>query len=255
MSDKIFLNARYAFRSDTLENWQNINPVLEKGEPAIVSDGIDGEWLKIGDGINTFNDLEWKKGPKGPKGDVGTSATILSAPMGQAHNVATSSTAHLPMGSIIYVYQEGVEGFPTADVFYKTGLVGEEGVWRLLTDRYLGEGLYLDDLGGLNIDKTALSSEVGINGFTSPYLEANKVYRFDISGDISFHLPTDIDNTILNTIELQVNISNYDAISVDLGTTKHFGDIPTLGNGSYIIYYEYDGSAWCVGALPVVEEQ
>ena len=68
MADKIFLNARYAFRSDTLENWQRLNPVLEKGEPAVVTDGVNGEWLKIGDGINTFNNLAWRKGPKGEQG-------------------------------------------------------------------------------------------------------------------------------------------------------------------------------------------
>lgn len=68
MADKIFLNARYAFRSDTFNNWQNANPILEKGEPAVVTDGIDGEWLKIGDGITPFNSLEWKKGPKGEQG-------------------------------------------------------------------------------------------------------------------------------------------------------------------------------------------
>lgn len=68
MADKIFLNARYAFRSDTLDNWQNSNPILEKGEPAVVTDGIDGEWLKIGDGVTSFNSLEWKRGPKGEQG-------------------------------------------------------------------------------------------------------------------------------------------------------------------------------------------
>lgn len=71
MSDKIFLNARYAFRSDTLENWQNANPILEKGELAIVTDGAHGEWLKIGDGVTAFNSLEWKKGPKGEQGVQG----------------------------------------------------------------------------------------------------------------------------------------------------------------------------------------
>ncbi|MEE1197556.1 MAG: hypothetical protein U0K54_00170 [Acutalibacteraceae bacterium] len=71
MADKIFLNARYAFRSDTLDNWQNSNPILEKGEPAVVTDGIDGEWLKIGDGVTPFNSLEWKKGPKGEQGIQG----------------------------------------------------------------------------------------------------------------------------------------------------------------------------------------
>ncbi|MBR5011143.1 MAG: collagen-like protein [Clostridia bacterium] len=68
MADKIFLNARYAFRSDTFNNWQNANPILEKGEPAVVTDGTHGEWLKIGDGVTPFNSLQWKKGPKGEQG-------------------------------------------------------------------------------------------------------------------------------------------------------------------------------------------
>ena len=71
MADKIYVNARYGFREDTLENWQNNNPVLERGEPSIVSDGENGEWLKIGDGETPWNDLPYKKGPQGQKGDKG----------------------------------------------------------------------------------------------------------------------------------------------------------------------------------------
>lgn len=77
MSDRIFLNTRYAFRSDTLEKWRLKNPVLENGEPAIVSDGTDGEWLKIGDGIKDFNSLGWKKGPKGDKGESGPAVKVV----------------------------------------------------------------------------------------------------------------------------------------------------------------------------------
>lgn len=62
MADKIFLNSHFAFRSDTLENWQRENPVLENGEPSIVSDGNENEWLKIGDGVTTWNDLPFKTG-------------------------------------------------------------------------------------------------------------------------------------------------------------------------------------------------
>ena len=69
MSTKIYANARFGFREDTLENWIANNPVLEKGEPAVVRDGENGEWLKIGDGVTAFNNLPWKKGPKGDNGD------------------------------------------------------------------------------------------------------------------------------------------------------------------------------------------
>ena len=82
-------------------------------------------------------------------------------------------------------------------------------------------------------------------------LTTNTVCRGAINESVSFVLPTDIDNTVINSIELQVTISNYDNISIDLGATKYFGDIPVLGNGDYIIYYEHNGTDWCVGALNI----
>lgn len=85
-------------------------------------------------------------------------------------------------------------------------------------------------------------------------LQTNSLYRGTISDNIAFVLPTVTDNTKLNTIQIQTVISNYENITIDLGTTKFFGDIPELGNGSFILYYEYDGTNWCVGALPVVSE-
>lgn len=69
--DKFYLNGTFAYREDTLANWTSHNPVLEKGEPAIVRDGADGEWLKIGDGVTAWNDLPYKKGPKGDVGPIG----------------------------------------------------------------------------------------------------------------------------------------------------------------------------------------
>ena len=71
MATKIYSNTLFGFREDTLENWSRVNPILHKGEPAIVRDGADGEWLKIGDGVTPFNSLEWKKGPKGEHGIQG----------------------------------------------------------------------------------------------------------------------------------------------------------------------------------------
>ena len=68
---KIYLNGQIAYREDILSNWEAENPVLERGEPAIIRDGINGRWLKIGDGVTVFNDLPYKLGPKGDKGDQG----------------------------------------------------------------------------------------------------------------------------------------------------------------------------------------
>ena len=60
MSTKIYAKARFGLREDTLENWVTNNPVLEKGEPAVISDSEDSRWLKIGDGKTDFNSLPWK---------------------------------------------------------------------------------------------------------------------------------------------------------------------------------------------------
>ena len=80
MGKKIYaVDTVYGYRTDTLANWQAENPVLYHGEPVIVLDGEDGNWLKIGDGVTPFNDLPYMRGPQGPrgeKGDNGVDGTI-----------------------------------------------------------------------------------------------------------------------------------------------------------------------------------
>lgn len=72
MSKKIYIaNAVFCKRSDTIANWEAKNPVLRKGEEAIIEDADNGEWLKIGDGVTPFNELSYKLGPVGPKGEKG----------------------------------------------------------------------------------------------------------------------------------------------------------------------------------------
>ena len=71
MATKIYATARFAHRADIKENWLKYDPVLEKGEPAIVLDGADGESVKIGDGEHKFSELKYVRGPKGEKGDAG----------------------------------------------------------------------------------------------------------------------------------------------------------------------------------------
>lgn len=68
---KIFTDAIFGLRQDTLKNWEKYNPVPEKGEPVVVSDNANGEWLKIGDGVTSWKELPWKRGPVGPMGPVG----------------------------------------------------------------------------------------------------------------------------------------------------------------------------------------
>lgn len=45
-------------RCDTLDNWSNVNPILEYGELVIVQDGSAIK-LKAGNGSIRFNDLPY----------------------------------------------------------------------------------------------------------------------------------------------------------------------------------------------------
>jgi len=50
MADKIKL------RRDTLANWEAVNPILDEGEPGVIT---DSNALVIGDGVTAFNDLPY----------------------------------------------------------------------------------------------------------------------------------------------------------------------------------------------------
>lgn len=95
MADKIYLNSRFGYREDTLANWTKFNPLLERGEISFVRDGVDGKFVKIGDGSTLWKTLPYAPipkgekgatgdtGPKGDKGDRGnTGATGPQGPMG-----------------------------------------------------------------------------------------------------------------------------------------------------------------------------
>ena len=101
MSSKIYTKAVFGYREDTLENWEANNPILEKGEPSIVRDGADGEWLKIGDGVTSWNNLPWKKGPKGEKGEKGDTYTLTEADKSEIASRANNMFSNALKGSAI----------------------------------------------------------------------------------------------------------------------------------------------------------
>lgn len=58
--------ARFAFRSQTLEEWESENPVLLAGEHGVVTEGRTASHTeKIGDGVTAWNDLMWWTGGGG----------------------------------------------------------------------------------------------------------------------------------------------------------------------------------------------
>ena len=82
MSNK--LNVRVQNKRDTIANWESNNPILLKGEIAIVQALNGNVKVKVGDGITAFNDLVYISGDIDP-------STIL-----KEHN--TSTSAHSNMG-------------------------------------------------------------------------------------------------------------------------------------------------------------
>ncbi len=64
------INTRIRHRYDTEEQWNLNNPILDKGELAIVEKADGAVWMKIGNGTAAFTTLPWTN-LQGPKGDAG----------------------------------------------------------------------------------------------------------------------------------------------------------------------------------------
>ncbi len=69
--NRLLMRGVFGYREDTYQNWSDKNPVLSRGEPALVSDARDENWLKIGDGVTPWRELPFMHGPKGEKGERG----------------------------------------------------------------------------------------------------------------------------------------------------------------------------------------
>ena len=67
---KIYGDARFLPRHDTLENWQTKNPILLEAEPSYVIDGEDGKKIKFGDGVTPWNDLPYLSSNINNGGDI-----------------------------------------------------------------------------------------------------------------------------------------------------------------------------------------
>ncbi len=91
----IHANARFAFRSDTSENWESINPVLLAGEFGVATNGSESKKVKIGDGETAWNSLSWWTGEKGEKGDKGDNYILVEEDKQEIANLVLNA---LPIG-------------------------------------------------------------------------------------------------------------------------------------------------------------
>ena len=53
---EVYMDSKFLLKRGSAERWEELNPVLEKGEPGFV---LDEGRLKVGDGITAFNDLPY----------------------------------------------------------------------------------------------------------------------------------------------------------------------------------------------------
>lgn len=129
---KVFGNARYAFRRDTLENWEAENPVLLAGEIGVVTDNGEILKVKIGDGKTAWNNLSWWKGPKGEKGDKGDKGEQgIQGFSGIDGNDGTPAT-HSWNGTILTV--TSASGTSSANLKGEKGADGKDGQDYILTE-------------------------------------------------------------------------------------------------------------------------
>lgn len=129
---KVFGNARYAFRRDTLENWETENPILLAGEIGVVTDNGEILKVKIGDGKTAWNNLSWWKGPKGEKGDKGDKGEQgIQGFSGIDGNDGTPAT-HSWNGTILTV--TSASGTSSANLKGEKGADGKDGQDYILTE-------------------------------------------------------------------------------------------------------------------------
>ena len=105
---KISANAKFCFRSDTLENWEEVNPKLEKGEFAVVLSEDGRNRVKIGDGNKLFSELAFWNEPETPDFDLtpeSFEAGYIDSSDGSilAHD-SYMTTAYLPVTPLSKIY-------------------------------------------------------------------------------------------------------------------------------------------------------
>lgn len=59
MVERIKAKARFVFKAKTNEEWALENPILEDGEIGLVNGCTDGNFIKIGDGVTDWNNLDF----------------------------------------------------------------------------------------------------------------------------------------------------------------------------------------------------
>jgi hypothetical protein len=113
---RILATARFKFRSDTLKNWEENNPVLLEGEAGVVTglnevgDGLENksQKIKFGDGIHDWNNLDWWYGPEGQGG--GSDITVDQTYNPESENAQSGKAVAQAINSTVGDIETALDG-------------------------------------------------------------------------------------------------------------------------------------------------
>ena len=135
------LNTKLVVRNDSLANWEaNKSVVLLKGEMGIAFDTDGKTYIKIGDGVKTWEQLDWH----GNVTETGASFFDVEFTADDADDVAAITRvvngAELLDGDVAVVRKLISEGRYT-----HTGYTYADGKWNAMDGNYNAENVYFDE--------------------------------------------------------------------------------------------------------------
>ena len=220
-------NIRIALRTDDEQNWLSSNPILNAGELAIVKTASNDVKIKVGNGIQTFKELQYLNDNLVATSLLSAdevSATSLSArSISQGYNTKSSPTslatgifteAEASFGVVHGIEAKIKQGDDYAFVFNGTNLPG-------ISERYVshGEGTFninpLSGLDGIYVGDKKLTDIVPSYGTARNvfvWLSGNGNQTIDINPNESFTFRfqgTDSEIEFLNSSNLSTGVVSF----------------------------------------------
>lgn len=214
-------NIRIALRTDDEKNWVSSNPILNAGELAVVKMADNNIKIKVGNGIQTFNELQYLNDNLVATSLLSAnevSATSLSARcISQGYNTKSSPTslatgilaeAEANFGVVHGIEAKIKKGDDYAFVFNGTNLPG-------IADRYTshGEGTFninpLSGLSGIYIGNTRIDNLLVTDEKFSSISASIPKKTSQLSNDSNFLTAHQDISQITQEIADKVKVGNY----------------------------------------------
>ena len=134
------LNTKLVIRNDSLENWEaHKNVVLLKGEMGIAFDADGKNYIKIGDGVKTWEQLDWYGNEQTGASffDVEFSAADIDDMAAIARVVGNTELLDGDVAVVKHMIAEGK--------YTHTGYTYSAGEWKAMDGNYNAENVYFDE--------------------------------------------------------------------------------------------------------------